>query len=106
MNPIFDFLQPEKLPIDFAILILVLLAGLFQKKYMEDVPWKPAIKTLIASFVFALVYAVLASFAYGFQKELPVRWFFSYCLATSLYELMLKAFFKKVFGDEKPADNV
>jgi hypothetical protein len=100
MDSIFDLLQPDKFPIDIVIIVLVLLAGEFQKKYMEDLKMKPALKTLVASSVFSLIYVVLFCLANGFDKQLPVRWFFSYTVATSLYELLLKKILNKLFGND------
>jgi hypothetical protein len=95
-----QLLQPGALPIDLVMIILVLLGGLFQKKYLSDININAAWKTLIVSFTFCAVYAILYSIAYKYQKELPLRWFFSYVTGTSLYELLLKNFLKKIFPQE------
>lgn len=95
-----DFLRPDKYPIDFVIVALVIFAGIFQKKYLADVNMSQATKTLITSLLFSVIYAVLIAVAGKYCKDLPVRWFFSYVLATSLYELLLKKFIKKYFPDE------
>jgi hypothetical protein len=97
-----DLIQPDNLPIDFVVVVLVLFAGEFQKKYMEDWRVSGALKTLFVSFVFTLVYAILFSLSNGFLKSLPVKWFFSYTLATSLYELLFKKIINKFFGNENP----
>jgi predicted branched-subunit amino acid permease len=105
MEPLLNLLQPDKLPIDFIIIFLVLLAGQFQKKYLFNLTMNGAWKTLVVSLVFTLIYAVLVAFSGSFSKDLPMRWFFSYVLATSLYELILKKFFDKYFPEAKTPGN-
>lgn len=97
---IINFLQPDKLPIDIIMIIIVLLSGLFQQKYLFNINMNGAWKTLIVSFIFCIIYVLLFSYAFGFKQELPLRWFFSYILSTSLYELLLKKFLKQYFPDE------
>lgn len=104
MDTIINLFQPSSLPIDFVIILLVLLAGQFQKRYLFDLIWNPAWKTLVVSFFFTFVYALLLILSNGFSKELPLRWFFSYVLATSLYELILKKFLNKYFPDKNDND--
>lgn len=93
---IIKLLEPFNLPIDTVMIILVLISGLFQKKYFGDIAISGASKTLLASFVFCSIYCLLFSLANGFREDLPLKWFFSYALATSLYELL----FKKIFNKE------
>ena len=99
MESIIDFLQPDKFPIDYVIIVLVLLAGEFQKRYMVDWKANPAMKTLVTSLLFTMIYAILVIVSSGYERQLPLRWFFSYVVATSLYELLLKKWFKKIFPD-------
>ena len=101
MDSLFDFFQPDNLPIDYVIILLVLLAGQFQKRYLFHMNMSGAMKTLLVSFVFTFVYAILLTLSEGFTKQLPLRWFFSYVVATSLYELILKRWIEKFFSDSK-----
>lgn len=100
MEAVIDFLQPDKYPIDFIIILLVLLSGEFQKRYLCHWNASGATKTLIVSALFTMIYALLVVLSTGYAKELPLRWFFSYVLATSLYELLLRKWFSKLFGNE------
>lgn len=91
---IVQILQPFHLPIDLVMIALVVISGQFQKKYLADVKMKGALLTLIVSFVFCCVYGCLFSLAQGFEKDLPLKWFFSYVCGTSFYELFLHYFLK------------
>lgn len=91
------FLQPEALPIDIVMVVLVLLAGLWQQKYLPEHFLSGALRTLLISFIFCTIYGAIISIANGFSWEILGRWFFSYVLATSLYELLLKKFLEKYF---------
>lgn len=87
--------------IDPIALILVILGGLFAKNYLKNPPVTPgklravwmniptAWKTLIMGSIFMLGW-VAVQWASGnlTRKELP-KLFFTYCAATSLYELIL-----------------
>jgi hypothetical protein len=99
---LFQLLQPNSLPIDIVMIVLVLLSGLFQQKYLSGVQkLNGAWKTLIVSFVFCIIYGSLFFLAYGIEKNMLLRWFFSYVLATSMYELLIKKFTDKFFPEEK-----
>lgn len=89
----------NNMPLDPVVIVLVLLAGLFQKKYLETISINGAWKTLIVSSIFTLVYALLVALAGNYTKELPLKCFFSFVTATSLYELFLKKFLGKYFPD-------
>ncbi len=100
---ILSFLQPFGLPIDTIMIFLIILSGQFQKKYLDDINIGGTKKTLIVSLFFCGVYAWLFSVAYHYEKELPLKWFFSYVTGTSLYELFLKKFLDKFSPDnQKP----
>jgi len=94
----------DQLPLDPIVIVLVLLAGLFQKKYLpagsfgETINLNGAWKTLIVSTIFTLVYALLIAMAGKYTKDLPLNCFFSFVTATSLYELFLKKFLGKYFS--------
>jgi len=89
----------DNLPLDFPVIVLVLLAGLFQKKYLETINLNGAWKTLIVSALFTIIYLMLIILAGNYSKALPLKCFFSYVTATSLYELFLKKFLSKYFPD-------
>jgi hypothetical protein len=89
----------NNMPLDPIVIVLVLLAGLFQKKYLEPINLSGAWKTLILSTIFTIIYALLVALAGKYTKELPLKCFFSFVTATSLYELFLKKFLGKYFPD-------
>lgn len=89
----------DQLPLDPIVIVLVLLAGLFQKKYLETINLNGAWKTLIISTIFTLAYALLIALAGKYTKDLPLKCFFSFVTTTSLYELFLKKFLGKYFPD-------
>lgn len=98
-----DFLQDfTGLPIDFVMIVLVVLSGIFQSKYWtEGKNISGAWKTLITSFLFCWIYVAIRIFIGVAQKEDALKWFFSYVLATSLYDLFLKKWLSKYFPDNK-----
>ena len=88
------------LPLDPMVIFLVIVAGLFQKKYLDKIKINGSWKTLIVSTVFTVVYAVLIKLNGSYTKDMPMKWFLGYVTATSMYELFLKEFFAKYFPDE------
>lgn len=104
---ILDFFK-EKLNIDVLIVLIVLGAGFFQKKYLS-IPWSKdpshdaSLKTLVISFVASTIYIILFHLQ---NATLPIEWvkyFISYFFATSFYELLLRPFIKwwgTKFGDK------
>ncbi len=97
-----NLLQPGNLPIDMVMVFLVILSGQFQKKYLADIKMNGAWLTLLTSFVFCCLYGMAFSFAYGFTPDLILKWFFSYVLATSLYDLFLDKWINKNNETPKP----
>jgi Na+/H+-dicarboxylate symporter len=89
------------LPIDIIMIALVLLSGIFQNKYFSEWKFNAAWKTLIVSFVFCSIYAAIYFIQHGNLKDMLMKWFFSYVVATSLYELLMKRFMKKLFPEEE-----
>ena len=101
-----NFFKSLNLPIDVVIILLVLLAGQFQKKYLFNLQWNGALKTLVVSFIFTTIYAGLLIVSGKYNSDLPVKWFFSSVLATSLYELILKKLREKYCpGDKNLTDD-
>lgn len=82
----------EQLHIDLFIVLLVFAAGFFQQRYLYNLKWSQALRTLAVSFVFSAVYLILLSIAGQFKKENIVQYFISYAVATSFYELLIKPF--------------
>lgn len=94
-----DFLSyaSQKWNIDIIIVLIVLLSGFFQNSYLTgfslsrnpktDSAWK----TLALSFIISVVWIWLSN--RGKTEVLPLaKYFFSYFLATSLYELLINPF--------------
>ena len=86
----------DKLNIDFIIVLLVFLSGYFQEQYLcgwilSKIPrYDAAIKTLLVSFVVSSVYIY---FMYRNDRTVAVpyvKYFISYFVATSLYDLAVK----------------
>lgn len=83
--------------IDAVILVLVLLSGFFQKKYLSGIVLSKtkttdgALKTLLVSFVVSLIWIVLKrdGNAHAYSD-----YFITYFFGTSLYELIVKPFEK------------
>ena len=86
-----DFFK-DKFNIDLVIVLLVLGAGFFQKRYLYT-PWNrtskshdSAIKTLALSSIASTIYVLLLHLQ---DKTAPIAWvqsFVSYFFATSFYE--------------------
>lgn len=96
-----DFLQymQDKWNLDLIIILIVLLSGFFQSRYLVKTWIKTsekhdqAIKTLVVSFVVSLVWIYLSNL--GKADALPfAKYFISYFAATSLYELLVNPFTK------------
>ena len=85
--------------IDWVIVILVIASGYFQSAYMKDLNFADALKTLLVSFFASGIYLLLAGDLS--DKQSLAKYFFSFFLATSLYEIFLKSWSKKLIGDHK-----
>jgi hypothetical protein len=85
--------------IDWVIVILVIASGYFQSAYLKDLNFNDALKTLFVSFVVSGIYLLLVGDLN--DKASLARYFFSYFIATSLYEILLKSWTKKLIGDQK-----
>jgi hypothetical protein len=82
----------QNLHIDIFIMILVFAAGFFQARYLGDIKGSSALKTLVVSFIFSVIYIILLKVAGNFQRENSAIYFISYCVATSFYEILIKPF--------------
>lgn len=76
--------------IDFIAVLLVLLGGLFAKHYMTWWNAPTALKTLVMGTLFLVVWCIIQHGAGKLNADGLGKMFFSYCVATSLYELILK----------------
>jgi hypothetical protein len=85
--------------IDWVIVILVIASGYFQSAYLKDLNFNDALKTLLVSFIVSGIY--LAVGGNITDKASLAKYFFSFFLATSLYEVLLKGWTKKLIGDQK-----
>lgn len=89
--------------IDFAIVLIYLLGGLFAKKYVTIHKTTTTYKTLIVGTLLTMVYVVLMymdGFIIPFAKVL-----LSYALATSLYELIIKTIKRRMNITETETDS-
>lgn len=85
----------EKLNLDLVIIALVLCGGFFQSYYLFNIKLSAAVKTLVVSFVFTMLYAVALWIAGSFDKSMLPKFILSYAVATSMYELLIKKYFSK-----------
>jgi hypothetical protein len=85
--------------VDWAIVLLVIASGYFQSTYLKDYKINPALKTLMVSFIVSIIYLLLAGDITN--KAALVKYFFSFFLATSLYDILLKGWLKKLIVKEK-----
>lgn len=96
-----DFLSfLDFLHIDPMIVMLVICSGFFQEKYLCGSTWSKdsrrdaAYKTLVVSVLVSLIYILLFHLQ---DKSVTIMWakyFISYFVATSLYELLIRPFRK------------
>lgn len=104
-----DFLQQlqERFSIDVTIIVLVLLSGFFQSRYLcklvisKDEKFDGAIKTLFVSAIVSTVYILLA---YEPENREWAKYFFSYFTATSIYEVLVRPFLKMLEKIGGPKD--
>lgn len=93
--------------IDFKLLVLIVVLALFVKKNLADIAKKISMahKVLVlASVVTALYFATLRFTGVAQVEDWPV-YAITYCVATSLYEILIApvvAFIAKSFGAKIP----
>lgn len=84
--------------VDFIIVCLVLMAGFFQRLYLKGFKlsihpaYDSALKTLIVSAVFSMIYIILVKDPEKASNY--AKYFLSYAFGTSLYELLVQPFTK------------
>jgi hypothetical protein len=96
MQEFLDYIA-TKWNVDIIIVLIVLLSGFFQSSYLTIIELSKnpktdsAWKTLTVSFVASMVWIIFTH--KGSKDPLPLaKYFFSYFLATSLYELLINPF--------------
>lgn len=80
--------------IDWVVMMLFILGGLFAKNYFTDWKLSTAWKTLLVGSLFVLIYVLVQWWAGKFHIHDIDRYVFTYFATTSLYELILKHFFE------------
>lgn len=80
------------LNIDLIIVMLVIAAGFFQKRYLKSFTLNSAFKTLIVGTIFTTIYMGLNCDFSSWECAKPCLMvaFISYCFATSFYEIIVK----------------
>lgn len=86
----FDILQH----IDLIAVALIIMGGIFATKYAKGFNANNATKTLLFGSLFMAIYLLIKYLAGELPKEDYSKYFISYAVATSLYEI-----FKKVIVD-------
>lgn len=68
------------------VVLLVISSGYFQRYYLTSWNWSKAVKTLTVSFVVSVAYLFMSN---EVTKTILADYFFSFFIATSLYEIFL-----------------
>lgn len=76
--------------VDFIAVALVILGGVFAKKYFDWWGINTSLKTLIFGTVFIAVYLMILHASGTLYKADYSKYFISYTVATSLYEVVAK----------------
>lgn len=95
MNPI-QFMQ-QNLHINIIIVVLVIMAGFFQAKYMCAITFfkgnaktDAALKTLLIGSIFSAVYVWLDYAVLKTTADWKAEMFVSFTVATSFYDILIK----------------
>lgn len=78
--------------INAVVMILILLGGIFATRYLTTWKLTSAWKTLLIGTLFVLIYIGIKAMEGGFKVTDVESYFITYCVTTSLYELILKHF--------------
>lgn len=95
----FDILQH----IDPIAVALVIMGGIFATKYAKGFKANNATKTLLFGSLFMAIYLLILHLSGQLLKEDWSKYFVSYCVATSFYEIVKKILvdnIKKVTGNK------
>jgi hypothetical protein len=84
--------------LDVIVTVLVIVSGFAATRFWSSGKPSMAWKTVIVSAVFVAVYTLIAYFTEQITEAYYSKCFVSYTVATSLYELILKQFKKKING--------
>ncbi|OSZ79267.1 hypothetical protein CAP35_13720 [Chitinophagaceae bacterium IBVUCB1] len=92
--------------IDWIVVVLVLCGGEFAKRYMsalthihlfaKDIKISLTWKTLIVGSVLSSVYICMLAYNHQLHREDHIKYFLSYAVATSFYEMFLKSILSKL----------
>lgn len=97
MENILSNLKWESLHLDAVVMLLVICAGFFQKKYLQEVNILPALKTLIVGCLFVGIWVLIKWVNKSLERDKVEDYFISFAVATSLYDLVLKPFINLLF---------
>lgn len=115
MQNILEFLDTKY--IDWTIFILVIASGYFQKRFLRPFKWVKSdssydqtIKTFSVSLILCAVYIWLYKYEANGATEIDkkeaiplIKFFISFGLATSFYDIIVKLF-EKVFKEKTGVD--
>lgn len=82
--------------IDPISVLLVLAGGFFAKKWLKEIAIGDTWKTLIVSTVMISGWVIILHASGMLTKADYPKFFLSYCLATSFYELLIKRLIKLI----------
>lgn len=78
--------------INFQLLFIILLGGIFITKYTKEIQIKNTYKVLIASILFSIIFY----FIEGCGNKCLTTYLFTYLFATSFYQLLVKELIEKI----------
>lgn len=102
---ILQYFQNQNLRLDAVVIMLVLAAGFFQKRYLFHIKITEAWRTMLTGFVFTTIYVGLQIIAREFKYTSLIDYFVSFAVATSFYDLILKPVIKSLFPNRKTEPN-
>lgn len=92
--------------IDWFVVVLVLCGGGFSKRYLavlthihlfgRDFKISQTWKTLIVGSILSSIYIGLLAYSHQLHQDNYIKYFLSYTVATSFYEIMLKSVFTRL----------
>lgn len=81
---------------DMMVMTIVLLSGIFVKNFLKFWEWDVAIKTLIVSAAAVVLYVIIKVVTKSFEVGDIEKYFLTYFITTSFYEILLKKFFDSI----------
>lgn len=82
--------------LDFMVMSLILISGIFVKNFLKSWKWDVAVKTLIISTIVVALYVAIKVITKSFDVGDIEKYFLTYIFTTSMYEILLKQFFDKI----------